>query len=43
MVGDYMGFRVYGLGSKLLKGGYAGDYIEDFYRVFSGGNRSSHF
>ena len=31
-----MGFRVYGLGSKLLKGAYIGDCIGDYYRAYQG-------
>ena len=32
-----LGFRIQGLGSKLLKGGYIGDYIWDYYRGYKGG------
>ena len=29
--------RLEGLGSKLLKGGYIGDYTGDYYRAYCGG------
>ena len=31
-----MGFRAWGLGSKLLKGVYMGDYIGDYYSGYQG-------
>ena len=33
-LGDNIGFRIEGLGSELLKGGYVGDYIVDYYRGY---------
>ena len=31
-IGVYIGFRIWGLGSKLLKGVYIGDYKGDYFK-----------